>query len=41
MAWKGKKVHTQPLQLHYSAAAGSRVVICINFELIPINKVNV
>lgn len=32
---------TQQLQLHYSTATGSRVVICINFKLISINKVNV
>lgn len=27
--------------LHYSTATGSRIVICINFKLISINKVNI
>lgn len=29
------------MQLHYSTATGSRIVICIDFKLISINKVNV
>lgn len=37
--WTKEENNTQPLQLHYSTATGRRVVICINFELIPINKV--
>lgn len=28
------------MQLHYSTATGSRIVICIDFKLISINKVN-
>lgn len=34
-------MQTHQLLLHHSTTTGSRVVICINFKLISINKVNV